>query len=331
VESAPSTPAGAASVEESTEVAGDEASEPQRVRLSDRGELDRIIELYMAGSYEACSTQLGGFLDAEGGDAFQESEVIEQGRLYFASCALLEGHRAEARQALRAALEENPLMQSPDSLTFPPPVVSLFLEVRDEVQQLIADSEKEQVVRLRRENALARQQAEQREHRERELEKLAREQFVVAKNSRAVASIPLGFGQYQNGKNALGALFLVSEGLLLGTAVTSGLILRDLKNKAEDADGELTDVAKYNRQTQTAYDTLTYASWGFIGVAALGIVEAHLNFQRERRLEKRTRDLPKELQLAPESQQPETNSSVQLTPVFGVGPSGGHLGVTGTF
>src|SRR5690606_17697043 len=159
---------------------------------------------------------------------FEDRGIIEKGPLYFASCALLDGHRTKSRRALRAALEENPLMPSPDSLTFPPPVVSLFLEVRDEVQQLIAEREKEQLLQLRRENELARRRAEQREYRERLLEKLAREESVVRQSSRPLATVPFGVGQFQNGHEEVGALFLVSETLLLGTAVPSGIILADL-------------------------------------------------------------------------------------------------------
>ena len=88
-------------------------------RLSDRGELDRIIELYLAGRYQPCAEQLGVFLDPKNPGGFEDEAVVERGRLYFASCSLLQGQHESARSALRKALEQNPLMQSPDSLTFP--------------------------------------------------------------------------------------------------------------------------------------------------------------------------------------------------------------------
>lgn len=301
------------------------------VRLSDRAELERIIELYMSGQYAACSARLSKFIDPESDDPFEDNRVLEEGRLYYASCTLLEGRRGEARKALRRALEENPLMPSPDSLTFPPPVVSLFLEVRDEVQQLIADSEKEQVVRLRRENELARRRAEQREYRERELEKLARKEFVVAKNSRYIASLPFGVGQFQNGNNLLGGVFVAAEGLLLVTAVGSGVILADLTARAADGDGDLVDVPGYNQQRETAYRTLTWSSWALLGTAGLGIFEAHLNFKPERRLRERRRALPPELEVPPDPEPGDDNDSFELNPSVGFAPGGGVIGVRGTF
>lgn len=314
----------------------DEPGSEQAMRLSDRAELDRIIELYMAGEYQTCSTDLDRFLDDDNDDRFEDRNVIEKGRLYYASCALLDGHRTKARRALRAALEQNPLMPSPDSLTFPPPVVSLFLEVRDEVQQLIAESEKEQVTRLRRENEMARRRAEARERRERELEKLAREQIVIQKNSRFLASLPFGVGQFQNQDKARGAAFLVTEILLLGTAVTSGLILEDLTSRAAAGGGIVVGADVYNQRAGAAYKTLKWSSWAFLGVAAAGIFEAHLSYEPEIQLQTRRRELPPELeQLPPEvtesHEPPENGHDFSLAPTVDFGPTGVSFGLSGAF
>lgn len=324
---------GEASVGNTPERAALSASSEQGPRLGDRPELDRIIELYMAGGYKRCSDELAHFLDEGNSDAFKDPAVVETGRLYFASCSLLDDHREEARSALRMALQENPLMRSPDSLTFPPPVVSLFLEVRDEVQQLIADREKEQVMELRRENERARREAERRENREEALKKLATEESIIAKNSRVVASIPFGMGQFQNGNSTLGTVALVSEGLLLATALSSALILEYLTSEADTTAGKIDDKDQFNQQRSTAYSTMKWSSWTLLGVCALGIVEAHLNFVDERRLGTRHRPLPSDLEIEREGRDEiaETSGSPTIYPTFAVGPQGGHVGVFGTF
>lgn len=283
----------------------------------------------MAGDYGRCSLELSQFLDPEHPRAFTQDEVIDSARLYYSSCALLDGDREQAREALLDALRENPLMPSPDSLTFPPPVVSLFLEVRDEVQQLIADREKEQVVLLRRENEIARRKAEERKARERQLRKLAQEEVVVAKNSRAIASIPFGVGQFQNQKKALGGAFLATEVLLLATAVTSGLVLEGLVSGAAQKDNQLADPEPHNKNLHTAHQTLTWSSWAFLGVAAVGILEAHLSYKPERSLGVRERALPPDLQ--DEIENDEEKSGFRLTPLFAAGPGGGTVGLSGAF
>jgi len=306
----------------------EQTSSAPRVRQSDRSEMDRIVELYMAGRYQVCSTELRAFLDPDNGDGFQDGSVVEDARLYFATCGLLMGKREEAREALLTALRANPLMQSPDSLTFPPPVVSLFLEVRDEVQQLIADQEKEQVVRLRRENERARRRAEARLQREQQLEKMAREEQVILRNSRWIAAVPFGAGQYQNGSESLGTLFLVSEGLLAGTALTSALILEDLASQAADSDGKGPDAAVHNTRANAAYSVMKWSSWGLIGVALVGVAEAQWNFKGERKLGIRERKLPPPVR---DDFSEEEESSLHLQPLMSVTPLGGFLGLSGQF
>ena len=303
-----------------------EEPNPPSPRRGDLAELNRIVELYMAGGYERCSAELRALLDKNAHQSFQDPNVIERGRLYFASCSLLEGNHEEARAALRAALQQNPLMRSPDSLTFPPPVVSLFLEVRDEVQQLIADREKEQVLQLRRDNERARREAERRESRERQLEQLATQEVVIAKNSRLVASIPFGVGQFQNGSNSLGTVVLVSEGLLLATAFTSAMILESLTTKQKNKPEKIVPES-HNRQQDAAYATMTWSSWALLGTCVLGILEAQLNFRPERRLELRHRPLPADLQ----SDGGTGAVGFELRPTFSFEPQGGRIGVAGAF
>lgn len=311
------------------------ASERASNRVSDRGELDRIIEVYLAGRYEPCARELGEFLDPVNPQRFTDDAVIERGRLYFASCSLLQGDHESARAALRSALEQNPLMQSPDSLTFPPPVVSLFLEVRDEVQELIAEREKQQVVELRRENERARRAAEQRLRREQQLEKMAREERVIVRNSRALAAVPFGVGQFQNGSETLGYTFLVSESLLTATVIGASYVIgfNNHKMNQESSDTSLSD---YQKNTGTARTVLKISGWSLLGVAALGVIEAQLNYKPERLVEVRERKLPPEFDrpigeggsassLAP------THSSSRLRPLIGALPGGGFLGLDGQF
>lgn len=298
-----------------------------RKRLSDTAELDRVIELYMAGQYQQCTSELDNFLDMKSADRFVDPSVLERGRLYFATCALMLGERDAARRELKAALEENPLMPSPDSLTFPPPLVSLFLEVRDEVQQLIADREREQVLRLRRENEEARRKVEQRRRREEQLEKLASEESVVRRNSRFIAALPLGAGQFQNGNVALGTIFLVGQSVGLVTSITSLAILESLERRAQT---EVPDLQRYNKQTQALYDTMKWSLYGALALYAASVIEAQITFKPETKLMSRKRKLPPELSSDPESSSGPL-STWRVMPNIAVTPQGGYVGIDATF
>lgn len=290
-------------------------------RLSDAAELDRAVTMYLAGDYEGCAVHLGGLLGAGAERPFQDPFIRERARLYHATCLLFLDDKEAAREPLRDALQENPLMSAPDSLTFPPPLVSFFLEVRDEMQQLIKREEENQLALLREEAADARRRSEERRKRLEELERLAAEETVILKNPRWLMSVPFGVGQFQNGNKTLGWTFLIGETLLAATALGSGAILLDQYRQVARQDPERPlRHEDLNRNTRLAYGTMTVASWGFVAVTLAGILEAHLNYVPER-AETRERTLPRHLQAGRE----ETSAAPRVLPRFD--PEQGELGV----
>src|SRR5688500_5823818 len=95
----------------------------ERARLSDAGELERIVSLYSGGKYEECTRAVAQLLDPENTDRLRNPEVVEEARLYHATCLVMSGREKEAIMPLRAVLTQNPTMGTPDSLTFPPPLI----------------------------------------------------------------------------------------------------------------------------------------------------------------------------------------------------------------
>lgn len=311
-------------------VAVERAPPTRRVRLSDTAELDQLVELYMAGEYERCTAELSVLLDPKSRAPLRDAGAIERGRLYFASCSLLAGNRESARVALRAALEANPLMSAPDSLTFPPPVVSLFLEVRDEVEALIAKREQEQMAELRRQAeeaaAAERKIVEQQEL----LYKLAAEETVVARQSRVVAMLPFGAGQFQNGDVTLGAVFAASEAVLGALLITSAALHAEAYSTAVLYVDANQSVPPNVRQAYDVTATLAVAStFALVGVTALGIVEANLKFKPERVLGVRPRPLPAGLE--PPARSEPAASGPRLSPTFAFTDRSAYLGVHGSF
>jgi hypothetical protein len=107
--------------------------------------------------------------------------------------------------------------------------------------------------------------------------------------------------------------------------------LEYLTSEAAKGDGVVVDPDGYNRQKHAAHRTLTWSSWALLGTMGLGILDAHLRFESERKLGTRKRDLPPELELPPEPAEPEDETDLSISPVFGFGPGGAHVGVVGTF
>lgn len=317
VPSAPVAPSGTAPAP-----AGATAPTPPRTRLSDSGELQRIVSLYSGGKYEECTREVASLLNPDNNDRLSNPEVIEEARLYHATCLVMSGRDKEAIAPLRAALTQNPTMGTPDSLTFPPPLVSLFLQVRKEFADAIKAEEEKRLATLAQaaREAKAIEQAER--ARVKKLEELASTEVVIQRGSRFVASLPFGIGQYQNGSNTLGTVFLVSESLLLGTSLVAVRVMGEQYSLISP----LAYGSDISRNAQIAHTVSIVSFYGFAAVAAGGIAEAHINFVPEKRTE-RKRALPKALR-APIKR---PNSSAVLLPFVMPSNSGFELGVLGAF
>jgi len=309
----------------------DEGPATSGVHLSDRAELDRVVDLYHSGQYEACKGELMRLVGQ--GDTkplLTEPPALERGRLYLATCSLMLGEESVARASLREALQQNPLMAPPDSLTFPPHVVALFLQVRDEVQSLISKREEEEIERLREAHRRTLAEERERKERERKLYNLASQETLVTQNNRIVAFLPFGAGQYQNGQKALGDFFLATEVGVATIAGVSGLILFDLYRQTLTVEPAANDNAKF----QAAYTVFAASSWTLVGLVAVGMLEANLNFKETRVVGTRKRALS----LPSGSPRPSAVlgpsgpfDSLRVVPYGFPSESGFQLGVWGSF
>ncbi len=296
---------------------GGAASKPREIELSDDAKLASVQSLYEAGKYGECANELTRLLKGDPKRRLQEPDIVELARVYHAACFLGSGNPEAADQALDDAIRANPQMRPPDSLVFPPPVIEHFLRVRQLRYEEIKKAEEQRVERARRaaETQAARERAEM--ARFAEIERLATHETVLIRNRRWIAMVPFGVGQFQNGADGLGWVFLTAETALAATALTSlgmqsylGVQAEKLKNPDNNA------------VLRTWHTLLTVSSYSFIGVAAAGILQAQLAFVPEVR-EERYRPLP------PRLKRPVARR--ELVPSFGAGPHELFLGFSGSF
>lgn len=290
----------------------------QAVELTDEGELAKVVGLYEAGKYSECASALKPLLDSKSGRRLRDREVVENARIYLAACLIGSGRPQAADEPLRAAIRENMQMKPPDSLLFPPPVVDRFLQVRQSLYEEIRRAEGERLRKAREdvERRLGRERAET--DRVLELERLATREWVVTKNRRWIGFVPFGAGQFQNGNEGLGWVFLTSEAVLGATALTSLGVFTHFQS--ESSQHRNTD---NNAVVETWYTLFQVSSYSFLAVAALGVVEAQLSFVPEFR-EVRTRPLEPKLQ--------RSTGLTQLQPNVGAVPEGGLVfGLSGKF
>jgi hypothetical protein len=162
----------------------------------------------------------------------------------------------------------------------------------------------------------------------------AQAQQTVEHHSRWLALVPFGVGQYQNGKVALGTLFLgLESALVIGTGVTFVMYRLDISRGAEVLAGDSTSRDRlqiYQQYSDRASD-IRIVNLVLVGAAALtaaiGIIEAQVNYVPDA-VTSTKRPLP--------NKPPLPTRSAWVVPTFvpivtEQGGFGGSLGIAGTF
>ncbi len=296
--------------------------------LGSEAALSRNLALYESGQYQNCARGLEDWLRSVSDASPAALEQVDQAKIYLGACLIASGQVEKADQVFGDAIRGNPQMRAPDSLVFPQTVVDRFLRVRE---QLLSDIRRDERSRVQDAENHAKEQDAKRKREllgREKLKLLATEETIVEKNRRWLASVPFGVGQFQNGDNAAGWAFLVTEVALAGTCITALVIDEKLANRAREPGIDLTDLRAKRLDT---YRVIVGTSWGFLGVAAGGILHANWRFVPERRTTRR-RPLPPDLaQSAGESQRglrPERSPAKGPEVGVVIGP---FVGITGTF
>lgn len=278
-----------------------------------RAELEKARAAYLARNWTEAEERLRPLLDPQTG--LKERALVSQARMYLGASLLAQGKRDAATDVLEKLVLEDPTFE-PDPLSFPGDVVNTFIDTRAQLAERIKNAAIT-AAKLEAERK-AREEAE-REKQRIWLEKVkaqAQDEKITVRNSRLVASLPFGIGQFQNDQPVLGWIFLgVESALVIGTVVTLPMYLY-----ARDRESELRNV----NDVRTADlwhergDDIQLANLGLVGafavVAGAGIVQANFAFTAERE-ERKRRELP-----------PLGRVSPVVAPLHG---GGAYVGITG--
>jgi hypothetical protein len=287
--------------------------------LNDEAELRRVIGLADAAKYEECVAELNRLLDPKGSRPLTDKGVVQTARLYHATCFIGMGKPELADAPLRDAIHADLGMRPPDRLVFPGEVVDRFLRVQQEMHDEIRKAEQATVAKAVAEAARRQKLENERWARMLLLERLAAQEVVIERNRRWIAALPFGVGQFQNRQDTLGYLFLTTEAVLGLTALTALSVHSNIQTNA-DRSSEGSAVPGVNERLEAWHLVLQSSSWAFIGVAAVGILEAQLSFVPEfRRVRRRPpSELPRRI-------------SLELSPSVTAGKGSLDFGVSGRF
>ncbi len=220
--------------------------------------------------------------------------------VYLGAATLLAKDEPGARAAFEQALAIDARVE-PDPLSFPQNVMDVFVDTRAAMQTRLSQIAVERS-RLEREKR-AREDEEKRRFQQRIalLEAMAGQEVRTVKNTRLVAMLPFGVGQFANRQESLGWAFLVSEAALaLGTGATYYSFKASRASAYDEyRRGDPDSVVGGYVEKGNYWKTMNLVFGGaFLVTYAAGVTQAQLNFVPEF-VETKSRPLPSSITLRP--------------------------------
>ena len=229
-----------------------------------------------------------------------------EARKYLGATYLFLGKNEPAREQFQLLLEED-LDYEIDPVAFPEAVVQTFQEVKKEATAERAREDALEAARRQRERSDEVEDLIRQQQRIEELEKLTAVETVEKVNSRWIAALPLGIGQFQNEDRQLGIMFAVTESAFLAASIATFIGHNSLRDE-NPAASEIERARRVER-------ALRIGNWvsvaAFLSFAVAGVVEAEVRFKpviRTSRKRQTTEDIE-----SPQSSGPQIRLELGLT------------------
>ncbi len=254
---------------------------PAGAKAGDVEDFEAARSAYEARDYERAVIYFEALVGGEM-PRLESPALVAEARKYLGAAYLFVGRRDAARQQFERLLRAEPDYIL-DPLRFPIDVQELFDSVRE---RLVLEHHQE------RERTALEERAMRAEERARSLILFAEEEVTTAvPNSRWLALLPFGVGQFENGDPGLGWAFLLSETALAGTAIGAMIWWQELSvfaNRAQLA-GDATSIREANQLLEAAF-VLHWSAVGALSAVVLaGILEAQIRFVPARTVRERRR------------------------------------------
>lgn len=304
-------------------------------------DLEKGRNAYQARQYDEADARFRTMLDPKTG-SLKDPVLVSQALMLWGAVKVAQKKTAEASRLFEDLLTKDAQFE-PDPLSFPTEVLDVFSDTRHRIRERLSAAARE-TARLEAERK-AREEADKKREAERmaRLERLAAQETVRVQRNRAVAFIPFGAGQFQNGDRTLGWGFLAAEAafVAIGTAVVPFAITerKAMNDSYEPAfRPDATAEAESHRQNAIRLQIVNLVSYGAFAVTAVaGIVQANVAFVPEtvkvqRRSEKELDGtVPAAPTPPPRAAAPKREASVRLAPSVSGTLGGFAVGIDGRF
>jgi len=251
-------------------------------RADELSDLEKAYAAYAARKYIDAEARLRALLNPTSG-TLKDPDRVADARMYLGAVLLAEGRRTDALAVFQRLLLDKEDYQ-PDPLRIPLEALDALIDVRSQIREKVRALQVERARQQQDEQAKLAAEKQRAAARIAVLEKLAGEEIVIERNSRWIAVLPFGIGQFQNHQDTLGWTFLVAESVLgVGSIVSAGLTLYNETNARDAlARNDTAQATGYNERAQTAWWANVAFFGGFAAGAIAGVVHAQATFVPER-------------------------------------------------
>lgn len=260
-------------------------------RADDITAIDSAINSYDTARWDECVDRFQVVLASP---TLRDVAQRNRARMYYAAC-LVAVKREKEGDAQMEQIVRDDVLYVPDKVAFSSRVLDRFTETRVRLRDEIAEKEKEKIaaeIAARKAEEDRKKRAEERVAR---LEHLATEAAFEQENSRWIAIIPFGVGQFQNRQKPLGWVFLGTETALVATTITTQLLSASIQSQAKQANADRSAAKILNDRVVL---TNRVAFGALVVTAIAGVVHAQSTFVPAFH-ETRKRPLPDDLRVEP--------------------------------
>lgn len=255
-------------------------------------DFEEAVNAYERDEHALCVRRFTDFLDRKD---VRELRLVKRSRMYLAACLLAQNKEPDAEKAMENLVLDDPNFR-PDPAAFSRRVLDQFARVRARMATEIERLERERLAKEEAEKKRKEEEKRREALRLAMLERLAREEYTVKKNSRVFATVPFGVGQLQNGQRSLGFVFMGAEAAFAAASVVTYFAKESIE--ANYVSGTSDRQATIDQRDRLVL--LNRLAFGaFVATAVGGVVHAHLTFVPEVR-EVKSRPLP-ELVITPDA------------------------------
>jgi hypothetical protein len=260
-------------------------------RADELSDLEKAYAAYAARKYVDAEERLRTLLNPTSG-TLKDPDRVADARMYLGAVLLAEGRRNDALAVFQRLLLDKEDYQ-PDPLRIPLEALDALIDVRSQIREKVRALQVERARQQQDEQAKLEAEKQRAAARIAMLEKLAGEEIVIERNSRWIAVLPFGIGQFQNRQDPVGWTFLVAESVLgAGSVVSAALTLYNETNARDAlARNDTAQAMGYNERARTAWWANVAFFGGFAATAVAGVVHAQATFVPER-VQVRRRALP---------------------------------------